>query len=290
LTARQKGILLMILSAFFFAVMQIAVSMCDSDIGVMEQIFFRNLISLLVSFVIIRKNHGSLWGEKKYQGALLMRAFMGWIGLVLSFYALRHATQADVTILNKTSPFFITILSAVFLKEKFSKVQIPALILVFLSALLVSRPTFDSSFLPLLAAFGSAAASAVAYTLLRYFKEKVDGMTVIMYFSTFSTLVSLPFMLFDHFQIPELKQLFLLLLVGIFGSLGQIALTYSYRLVKAAEVSIYNQTGIVFSILLGFFVLGEIPHPLSVLGGFIIIGASYLVYAYNRNEQDTADE
>jgi drug/metabolite transporter (DMT)-like permease len=211
------------------------------------------------------------------------RASIGWFSLILSFYALRNATQADVTIISKTAPLFITIFSAIFLKESIPKAQFSALALVLISALMVSRPSFNSSFLPLLAAFGSAVTSSISYTLLRYFKGKVDGMTVILYFSAFSTLVSMPFSFFTEVRIPDGRQFLLLLVVGITGSLGQIGLTYSYRMVKAAEVSIYDQSSIPFSVLLGYLLLGEQPRLLSILGGLLIIlASSYLVYSRNR--------
>ena len=60
------------------------------------------------------------------------------------------------------------------------------------------------------------------------------------------------------FPFPTGREFFLLMLIGIFGGFGQIALTYSYRMAPAAEISIYNYSGIVFSIILGYIFLGEV--------------------------------
>ena len=68
--------------------------------------------------------------------------------------------------------------------------------------------------------------SGVAYTFLSFFKGKVDGLTVMMHFSTFSAIASIPFMLKD-FVVPSFKQAVLLLLIGVFGSLGQAFITLS---------------------------------------------------------------
>ena len=84
--------------------------------------------------------------------------------------------------------------------------------------------------------------------MLRYSKGKTDGMTVIMHFSTFSAVCSIPFTL-GNFVVPNAKELMALVLIGLFGSLGQIALTYAYRLAPAGEVSIYNYSGILFSMV-----------------------------------------
>ena len=83
-------------------------------------------------------------------------------------------------------------------------------------AFIVFRPSFESNPFPLVVAFLSAVTSGVAYTFLSFFKGKVDGLTVMMHFSTFSAIASIPFMLKD-FVVPSFKQAVLLLLIGVFG-------------------------------------------------------------------------
>ncbi|MCB7319732.1 DMT family transporter [Lacrimispora sp. 210928-DFI.3.58] len=280
MTQKQKGILYMILSALSFAIMQVVVRL-TKEIPTMEQIFVRNLFVLIAAFVIIRRNKGSLFGERKYQAGLFGRSLFGFLSLITLFYASSHAAQGDVTIINKLSPVCVTLLAVFWLKEKMSPVQIPALILSILGACIVFQPSFQSNPLPLIMAFLSAVSSGIAYTFLGYFKDKVDGMTVIMHFSTFSAVCSLPFML-GSFVMPDLRQLLLLLLIGVFGSLGQAFITYAYRFAPASEISIYNYTGILFSLLLGFVILGEPVKMSSIAGGALVAAASILVYVYNN--------
>ena len=141
ITQKQKGILFMILSALSFASMQVVVRM-SREIPTMEQICVRNLFILIVSFFIIRKKRGSYYGPKKYQPYLFGRSFFGFLGLITLFYASSHAAQGDVTVLNKLSPIFVTLLAAVFMKEKLSPIQIPALALSVIGAFIVFRPSF----------------------------------------------------------------------------------------------------------------------------------------------------
>ena len=119
ITQKQKGILFMILSALSFASMQVVVRM-SREIPTMEQICVRNLFILIVSFFIIRKKRGSYLRPEKYQPYLFGRSFFGFLGLITLFYASSHAAQGDVTVLNKLSPIFVTLLAAVFMKEKLS--------------------------------------------------------------------------------------------------------------------------------------------------------------------------
>jgi len=279
-TNRKKGAILMCLSAFLFSAMQIPINLSGGTIPIMEQVFFRNIVTLFISFILIRKAGGSLFGTRKNQPLLFVRSSFGFLGLITQFYAVAHAHQGDVSTMMKLSPFMITLWAAIFLKEKIQKVHIPALLIAFIGAGFVANPAFNSTLLPLFMAFLCAFFSSVSYTLLAYFKNKVDGMTIIMHFSTFCVVASIPFMIFD-FVVPDLRELMLLLLIGVFGGLGQIALTYSYRMAAAAEISIYNYSGIVFSIILGFICLNEIPDWSSLLGCSLVIIAALITYIFS---------
>lgn len=282
LTTKQKGIVLMLLSALLFAAMQVVINITGGRIPLMEQVCFRNIVSLVLCFVIIKRHNLSMFGERKYQPWLFMRSSFGLLGLVSLFYAASHANQADVTILSKLSPFLITLFAFVFLKEKIAKIQVPSLLIAFGGAFLVANPAFNSNMFPLFMAFLCAIFSSVSYTLLAYFKDKVDAITVIMHFSTFCVAVSIPFMVMN-FVLPSVTDFLLLLLIGTFGGFGQIALTYAYRMAPASEVSIYNYSGIVFSMILGFGILGETVSLASLLGGALVIGASLLTYKYSNH-------
>ncbi len=281
-TTKQKGILLMLLSALLFSTMQVIINITGARIPLMEQVFFRNIVSLVLCFVIIRRHGLSMFGPRKYQPLLFMRSIFGLLGLVSLFYAASRAAQADVTILSKLSPFLITLFAFLFLKEKIARIQIPALLIAFSGAFLVANPSFHSNVLPLFLAFMCAIFSSVSYTLLAYFKDKVDAVTVIMHFSTFCSVVSLPFFALDM-TLPSPKDFLLLLLMGTFGGFGQIALTYAYRMAPVSEVSIYNYSGILFSMLLGYVILGETVPYTSLLGGALVVLASLLTYRYSRH-------
>ncbi|MDF3000460.1 MAG: Permease of the drug/metabolite transporter superfamily [Bacillota bacterium] len=281
LTSKQLGISLMLLSALLFSGMQVVINITGNRVPLMEQVFFRNIVSLILCFVIIRRHGLSLFGERKYQPLLFMRSSFGLLGLVSLFYAASNATQADVTILSKLSPFLITLFAFFFLKERINKIQVPALLIAFGGAYLVANPAFHSDLLPLFMAILCAVFASVSYTLLAYFKDKVDALTVIMHFSTFCAAVSLPFFIINY-KPPSLTDFLLLILMGIMGGFGQIALTYAYRLAPAAEVSIYNYSGILFSMLLGYLVLGETVSTNSLAGGALVVLASLLTYRYSK--------
>ena len=278
---KNSGVFWMIVSVLLFSFMQVFVRMTSNEISVYQQVVIRNLIGIFVAGYFIQKEHLSWFGAREEQPFLFGRSLAGFLGLVFFFAASREAAIADVTIVNRTGPFFTTLLSVVFLKEKALPAQWCALIIVFIGGLIAANPSFDSSFLPMLLALLSAVANGVAYTLLAHFKGKVPVMTVMMHLSVFSVLAGIPFLI-HRFQIPSAYDLFMLLMIGILGNCGQIAITLAYRLAPATEIAIYDQLSVVASILLGWIFLNQTPNPSTLLGGGTVICASLWIYFYMK--------
>ena len=276
----SKAVLLMFLSAIAFTIMGIMVRL-SGDLPTFEKVLFRNLISLIVAFFTIRKTKAKIIGDKKNLKFLILRSFLGLCGVMLFFYAIDNIYLADAAMLNKISPFFVTLFAFFFLKEKINKIQIPGLILVFSASMLVIKPKFDLSILPSLAGFLSAAAAGGAYTVVRYLSGKESPATIIFFFSLVSTLGVLPLSLID-FIMPDQMQWITLLLTGVFAAFGQFALTNAYRFAPANQVSVFSYAHIILSALAGYFIWNEVLDIYSIIGGTIVITVSVIMYFYNR--------
>lgn len=279
---KTKAVFCMLISALGFTFMSVTVKYVIG-IPLFEKVFFRNLISLGVAFFMLKKSSAPMFGRRENQLALLARSSFGLAGVVLNFYAIANLTLADSSMLGKLSPIFVTIMACIFLKEKIDNKQILSIIVTFLGALLVIKPEFSLEMLPSLAGILSAASAGIAYTLLRYLKDKESPDTIIFYFSLISVVFTAPFALAEYVQ-PTFIQLGLLLATGVFASVGQFGITYAYKYAKATEVSIYNYSAIVFGIILGFIFFGEIPDTLSLLGGAIIIAVAFYIFKHNQKK------
>ncbi|MCF2640152.1 DMT family transporter [Fusobacterium varium] len=279
---KTKAVFCMLISALGFTFMSVTVKYV-TGIPLFEKVFFRNLISLGVAFFMLKKSSAPMFGRRENQLALLARSSFGLAGVVLNFYAISKLTLADSSMLGKLSPIFVTIMACIFLKEKIDNKQILSIIITFLGALLVIKPEFSLEMLPSLSGIMSAASAGVAYTLLRYLKDKESPDTIIFYFSLISVVFTAPFALAEYVQ-PTFIQLGLLLATGVFASVGQFGITYAYKYAKATEVSIYNYSAIVFGIILGFIFFGEIPDTLSLLGGAIIIAVAFYIFKHNQKK------
>jgi len=280
MTNKTKAVILMLVSSFALALSAAAVKLAG-DIPVFEKVFFRNIISVIVAFIVLKQKKMPAFGKSENQKFLILRSLLGILGMVLYFYAISNLVLADSAMLHKLFPFFVTIFAALFLKEKISKIQIPALIIVFLAALLIIKPRFDYSILPALAGFSCAVVSGMTYTLVRFLRNREHPSTIIFYFSFASLVILAPLVVID-FQMPSSNQWLYLLMIGVFAAIGQFSLTYAYRYGQASEVAIFSYTNIIFAAIIGFMIWGEISDFWSIIGGSLIILISIIVFIFNH--------
>ncbi len=285
---RSLAIIFMIISTFSFSIMGATVKFL-TEVPVMEKILVRNLISLIVALSIARKFKKPLWGSSKAGRLLLLfRSLFGLFGVGLIFYATTTLSLADSALFMRLSPFWVTILAALFLNEKISKIQFPALILAFIGTLAIMRPWESQGelfqMLPALAGFVASLCAASAYTLVSKLKKYEDPATIVFIFSLVSVVASAPFAIRTGY-IPTLPEWGGLLVIGLTAASGQMFLTHAYRLGGAAEVSIYNYLGILFSSLIGFLMWQEIPGVYTLLGASAILVAGWLVFYFGKKRK-----
>lgn len=286
MSQKNKGILLIILSAFFFALMNIMVRL-SGDLPSIEKSFFRNFVAMFFALFTLCKNRVPLSVPKGQLKPLLIRSICGTLGILCNFYAVDHLMVADASILNKLSPFFAILFSFLLLHEKVHPFAAGCVFTAFIGSLFVIRPGIDfmASFPAFIGLLGGLGAG-IAYTYVRILGQNgVKGPFIVFFFSAFSCLVTLPYLLF-HFQPMSLKQFGILLLAGLFASGGQFTITAAYTYAPAREISIYDYSQIIFSTILGFLFFGQIPDRLSFVGYGIIILASIAIFLFNNRKKE----
>lgn len=279
---KNKAIIFIMMSAFFFALMNIFVKLAG-DIPSMQKSVFRNAVALVFAFIVIKRRHISLKlnkGDGKY---LFLRSAFGTLGVLCNFYAVDHMMVADASILGKLSPFFAIIFSYFILSEKIKPAQFGFILMAFAGMLFIVRPGFtDVSIIPALIGVTGGIASGAAYTYVRLLSNRgVQGPIIVFIFSTFSCLAVLPFIIAD-FTPMSAQQLTYLLLAGLAASGGQFTVTAAYANAPASEISVYDYTQIIFATLLSFFILGEVPDAISFVGYAVICLAGILMFLYNN--------
>ncbi len=282
---KTKGVIYIILSAFCFACMNAFVRMAG-DLPSIQKSFFRNFVAVIFAAVMLMRTEEKFSFDKKNLPYLLMRAFFGTLGILCNYYAIDRLVLADASMLNKLSPFFAIIFSYFVLKEKVSIVQAMAVILAFIGALFIIKPTGDAfnaaGFVGALGGMGAG----IAYTMVRLLSKRGErGAFIVFFFSAFSCLVTLPFLIFD-FHPMEWWQLLCLLGAGLAATGGQFSITAAYSYAPAKEISVFDYTQILFAALLGFVFFAEFPDVYSVIGYVVIIGVSVWMFFINKSGKE----
>ena len=185
---------------------------------------------------------------------------------------------ADASMLNKMSPFFAVIFAIFLLKEKPNRFQALSIITAFIGVLFIVKPTGNMNLVPALIGLMGGLGAGLAYTYVRSLGQQgIAGPFIVFFFSAFSCVVLLPFLIFD-FHPMTWVQLGTLLLAGLSAAGGQFTITAAYCYAPAREISVFDYFQIPFSALLGFIVFGQIPDWLSWVGYAIICGTAIAMF------------
>ena len=221
--------------------------------------------------------------EKEDRKLLSLRIVTGTISLAFSFYTLKFITLADSTILQKLSSVIMLVISHYFFDEKFTKYHLMGLITAFFGVVFIIKPVSSSINIGYILAIFSAILTAISYSSIRAIGRRgnLDPMLIVFYFSLISCMVFLPFMLMSIPSITS-RHLYLLIAIGIFGSIGQYGITFAYKFASSKEVGVFEYSQVIFSSLLGIVFLNEIPDIYSVIGYLLIVLAGVGIYLYNN--------
>lgn len=273
-------------AALGFAMMSLFVKLAG-DLPAFQKAFFRNFVALIFIFIMMLREKVSFIPPKEHIPDLLGRSFFGTMGLLCNFYALGRLNLSDANMLNKLSPFFAIIFSIFLLKERPKFAQIIGVAVAFVGSLFIIKPGFDNpQVLPAVAGLLGGMGAGIAYTFVRRLGQKQENSRrIVFFFSAFSCILCLPFLIFEYERMSGL-QLIYLILAGTFACIGQLGITKAYICAPAREISVYDYTQVIFAAVLGFFVFGDIPDCLSVLGYILIIGAGVAMFFYNKKRAD----
>lgn len=273
MTDQKRGILFIVLAAAGFSLMAVFVRL-SGKLPVMEKAFFRNIVAALAAWIILRRSGERFHLEKRKWLPLFLRSLFGTIGLIANFWAIDRLGIADAAMLNKMSPFFAILMSLFILKETPGRRDILCLITALFGAALVIKPGVGLAQLPALVGLLGGFFAGTAYTYVRKLgKSGVKGPIIVLAFSVFSCAACLPFLIMDFHPMTG-RQLLFLLLAGAAATLGQLGITAAYRFAPAKEISVFDYSQVVFAAIFGFFLFGELPDAVSLLGYFLIIGTA----------------
>ncbi len=249
-------------------------------VPVFEIILFRNLFAFLPLGLYIWRTTG--FGVLKTRRPLghLVRATVGLSGMVCGFSAVQYLPLTEATALQFTSPLFMTALSALLLSEKVGRHRWAAVLVGFVGVLIMARPLPGQMNVPgvtlgILSALGAAGAMVA----IRQISDTEKGPTIVFYFTLGGVAIGLVGSAF-HWVTPDPATMGLLVVAGLIGGVGQLFLTEALRQAPIGVIAPFDYTQLVWASLLGLVIWGELPHPLTLIGAFIVAASG--VYILHR--------
>ena len=283
LSKNQLGFLYMFMSICAFSLMDVIVKWSvDYPIG--QVLFFRGFFGIVFYFFIIPKERIQNFYVTKRAGLHLLRCISGLIALVAIFIALRKLPLATVVSISFAAPIFTTILSIFLLSEKVGIYRWLAVIIGFIGILIITEPGISQLNIyyvfPVIFCLGL---SYVAITL-RQLSTTEPVWLISFYFSLSIMLLSF-LSIPQGWVMPSLKDFIFLSFVGIFGGVANLWLGQSYKYSEVSLVTPLKYLALLFAIVFGYFIWGEVPTYKTLLGALLVITSTLIIFRreiYNK--------
>ena len=272
----QLGFLYMFLSVCAFSVMDLIVKWSDNyPLG--QVIFFRGFFGLVLYYFVIPKERLKDFYFTKRPMLHFSRCFFGLMALLSIFTALRNLPLATVVSISFAAPIFTTIFSIFFLSEKVGYFRWLAVFVGFVGIIIISEPGLSSLniyyIFPVIFVLGM---SYVAISI-RQLSSTEPVWLISLYFSAAITLAGL-FTIPYGWLMPNLIDLILLSLIGIFGGVANLWLSQSYKFSEVSLVTPLKYLALVFAIIFGYFIWDEIPTIKTLVGATLVITSSVIIF------------
>ena len=276
LSKNQLGFLYMFLSVCAFSIMDLIVKWSDTyPLG--EVLFFRGFFGVLFYFFIIPKQRVKNFYYTKRAGLHFLRCVFGLIALIAIFIALRNLPLATVVSISFAAPIFTTIFSIFFLSEKVGFYRWLAVFVGFFGIIIITEPGFSSLNIyyiyPIIFCLGL---SYVAIAI-RQLSTTEPVWLISLNFSAAITIVSL-FTIPFGWIMPNVQDLFLLSLIGVFGGVANLWLSQSYKFSEVSLVTPLKYLALVFAIIFGYFIWNEVPTIKTLSGALLVIISSIIIF------------
>jgi drug/metabolite transporter (DMT)-like permease len=264
----------LIFASFFFSLMTLCVKKIDNAVPIYELVFFRSLISLLITRSILNHKNINPWGNNK--PLLILRGLLGTLALVCIFYAIRNLPLSISTVIQYTYPIFISIFAGMFINEKITRNIVIALIigwtgiLIILNSTQLSNINVEIENIWVFIAFLGSIFTALAYVTVKKLSFTEDVYVIIQYFPLVSLIILMP-ITFIYWVTPNWNDLIWIIGIGLFTQLGQTFLTLGLKRLPASEASAINYLQVFFGSIWGIIFFNETININFLIGALLVL-------------------
>ena len=263
------GIRMMIWAGLTFAMMNVAVKLLPG-IPSAEIVFFRAMVSLVVSAYFVRRKRIPYFGNNKR--VLLLRGLFGTTALMLFFYTIQVLPLASAMVIHYLSPIFTALIAHFFLKERLKLNQFFFFIVSFAGIIMMKGFDERLDWVDVIAGIGAALLSGGAYNCIRRLKFSEDSHVIILYFPMVAFPITLAYTLLGPGWVtPNLNELGLLVLIGVLTQIAQYFLTRAYQSEMANKVAAVSNLGVIYALAVGYFLFSETYSVLTIVGMLMVV-------------------
>lgn len=283
MTLRNKGIIAMLLGVIILSVMDAVVKwLVMHDVEVIMILAIRGwmILAALTVYLLFIKNNANTSGfsilKTDHPWIHLIRAVIGFFAPFLFFTSLKYIPLADATAIFFCTTFFMTAGSIPFLGERVGIYRWLAILTGFAGVLMITRPGTDIFHPASLLALGAGAAYAFMVLAGRLLSRKDSTFKLVFYFNLAYTVIATAMLPF-FWQTLDLSIFRLIMIVAILAVAGHFALTTAFASAPVAIIAPYEYTALVWSILLGYLIWGDMPAQLAWVGITLITVAGLFI-------------
>ena len=266
----------MFISVCAFSAMDLIVKWSE-NYPVGEVLFFRGFCGIIPLIFLIPKKRYFDFYKTNRPFLHFKRCFAGLIAIVAIFIALRNLPLATVVSITFAAPIFTTILSIFLLSEKVGLYRWLAVIVGFIGILIISEPGFNSlNFYYIYPIIFCLGLSYVAIAIKQL--SSSEPVWLISFYFSLSIMILSFFTVTRGWILPSIKDFILLSLLGILGGLANLWLTQSYKFADVSLVTPLKYLALVFAIIFGYVIWGEIPTLKTLAGSSLVIISSLIIF------------
>lgn len=294
--APMLGIMLKLGSTLAFGVMVVLLKIASETVPVGELTFARSFFGLWPVLIMLAAKGQLLSAYKTDRVAgHLLRSSVGVAAMLMAFSAYALLPLSDATAIGFASPLFVVVFAAILLGETVRLYRWSAVSVGFLGILIILSPHIgqvslgQAETLGAILGLGGAITSALAMIFIRRLCSTERAATIVTWFSSSAAVLSLltiplGFWWPEHaWVMPDPKTFCMLFAMGIAGGVGQIFLTESYRFADASTIAPFDYANMLWALLFGYVLFGEVPLPQVLIGALIVIAAGiFVIYREHR--------
>ncbi|MDF9796713.1 drug/metabolite transporter (DMT)-like permease [Catalinimonas alkaloidigena] len=274
----SKGVKYMLLATFLFACMNVLVKWV-TQIPAVEVVFFRSVISLVLSYSILKAKGIHIWGNNK--PLLIARGASGAVGLVLYFVIIQQIPLATAVTLQFLAPIVTAILGVLILGERFRFWQGIFFVLSFCGILIVNGFDARVEIIHILMGIMAALGAGMAYTIIRKLKKSEHPLVIVMYFPLVTVPITGAYSAWN-WVMPQGIEWLTLLGIGLLTQFAQYFLTKSFQEEEINKVASLKYLNIIYALCFGYIFFGETFNIYTYLGMMLVVGGVILNIWYKQ--------